>query len=413
MRNISLCLLLFCVTLFFQCQTADDVAPTPNTNNSLDCVEQPDACSVNAASTAFGLNLFRELHREDPDHNIFISPLSISTALSMTVNGAAGDTRTAMMQVLEQQNIDLNAVNQGYQQLLTLLPQLDESVSLQLANSIWYKQGFQVRPPFLDTNETYYGSEVAALDFSDPGSVDVINGWISDNTNGLIDHVLSDIPADVVMYLINAIYFKGAWLHEFDPEATVPYPFQLQDGSSTEVEMMGLGQQVLPYLETDLFEAVDLAYGDSIFTISLILPKHDVDMDAVVEELKAENWQNWASSFNNREIMFGMPKFTLEYKESLKKTLTTLGMGIAFGDGNTDFSNIAQADLLIDDVIHQSFLEVNEAGTEAAAVTVVVIVETSVPLVPTVVLNRPFLFVIRENQHNGILFIGKMMNPGA
>ncbi|HMQ48319.1 MAG TPA: serpin family protein [Saprospiraceae bacterium] len=413
MKNFSLFLLLSCTILFSQCQQADDNEPAPFDNAALDCNEQLDACEVNAASTAFGLNIFRELHKEDPDNNIFISPLSISTALSMTVNGAAGDTRSAMMQVLEQQNIDLNAVNQGYQQLLALLPQLDESVILQLANSIWYKQGFQVRQPFLDTNETYYSSEVAALDFSDPSSVDVINGWVSDQTNGLIDNVLNSIPSDVVMYLINAIYFKGAWLHEFDPEETIPYPFQLQDGSTTEIEMMGLGQRVLPYLETEHFQAVDLAYGDSIFTMSLILPKPDVSMDAVVEELKAENWQSWAQSFSNREILFGMPKFTLEYKESLRKVLTTMGMGIAFGDGNTDFSNIAQADLLIDDVIHQSFLEVNEAGTEAAAVTVVVIVETSVPLLPTVVLDRPFLFVIRENQGNGILFIGKLMNPNA
>ena len=343
--------------------------------------------------------------------NIFISPMSVATALSMTVNGADGQTKADMMATLEQNGLTIEQANAGFQQLLTLLPALDPAVQLQLANSIWYRQGFPVRQEFLNVNQEFYDSEVAALDFAAPAAKDIINGWVKDNTNNLIESIISgEIEPDVVMYLINAIYFKGAWLHEFDPEDTYTDNFRLEDGSTTEVDMMNMGQTFFPYFANETFQAIDLAYGDSVFSMSILLPNPGHTVDEVIGQLNTDNWEQWTQSFEYSELFFSMPKFEMKYEKSLIKPLTNLGMGIAFGPG-ADFTNIAEADLMIDEVLHKSFIEVNEEGTEAAAVTAVVIVETSVPLIPAFKADHPFVFIIRENQTNSVLFIGKMMDP--
>lgn len=396
---------------FFNACDSHSANDTPDPNPAIDCTENPEACSLTLSNNTFGFKLFQEIQKEEADKNIFISPTSVATALSMTLNGANGQTRADMMATLEQSGMTLEQVNAGFQQLLTLLPTLDPEVQLQLANSIWYRQGFPVRQEFLNANQEFYNSEVAGLNFADPAAKDIINGWVKDNTNNLIESVINgEIEPDVVMYLINAIYFKGTWLHEFDPEDTYTTDFHLEGGSTTEVEMMNMGQTYFPYFANETFQGVDLAYGDSVYSMTILLPNPGHTVAEIISQLNADTWEQWSQSFEYSELFFGMPKFKMEYEKSLIKPLTNLGMGIAFGPG-ADFTNIAEADLLIDEVLHKSFVEVNEQGTEAAAVTVVVIVETSVPQIPTFIANRPFVFIIRENQSNSVLFIGKMMNP--
>ncbi|MCG8327792.1 MAG: serpin family protein [Chitinophagales bacterium] len=404
--------LLFLFAFFIvSCDTTDDI-PTPNPPvSNIDCDETPEACNVTKSNNAFGFKLFQTLHNDTPDENIFISPMSVATALSMTVNGAKGQTKADMMATLEQNNISLEAVNDGFLQLLNLLPALDPEVELNLANSIWYREGFQVRQDFLTANEEHYDSEVASLNFADPAARETINAWVDDKTQGLIESIVDEpISSDVVMYLINAIFFKGAWLHEFDPEHTYATQFRLEDGSTTEVDMMTYNQTLLNYFETENFQAVDLPYGDSIYTMSLFLPKQDANIDDIIASLNNDNWAQWSESYFYQDMYFGMPRFEMEYDESLVKALSSMGMSIAFG-GGCDLTGIADADLVIDEVKHKAFIEVNEEGTEAAAVTSVVIIETSAPQIPSMYLNRPFIFTIRENQSNNVLFMGKMMNP--
>ena len=403
--------LLGALLLFAQCNKEDTIK-NPEPVAGLDCETNAYACQVSAANTEFGFNLFRELHEDAPDKNVFISPLSVATALSMAVNGAEGQTRAYMMATLEQNGMSLSEANEGFRQLLTLLPALDPDVQLLLANSIWYRQGFPAKDAFLDTNRDYYDSEVAELDFAAPQARVTINNWVNDNTNGLIESIVDGpIASNVVMYLINAVYFKGVWRHPFDPEFTGPTEFQLENGATTEVEMMNYGQGFLPYFENEMFQAIDLAYADSAFTMSVFLPKPGYSVDDVVSQMNNANWKLWSESFVYQELFFQFPKFKMKYEESLVKVLTDMGMGIAFAPGLADFTGIADAALNIDEVKHKAVIEVNEEGSEAAAVTSVVIVETSVPLIPMMFVDKPFVFAIRDAQANGILFIGKMMNP--
>lgn len=410
MKHILAILLL--ATVVVACDTDETVPqPEPGLNTTLNCSDQPALCELNDANNEFGFDIFRKLHQEAPGDNIFISPMSIGAALAMTTNGAAGATRSDMEGTMHLEAMGIEGANAAYQTLLQVLPALDPAVKAKLANSIWYREGVAVVPEFIETTETYYESEVQELDFSDPASKDVINGWVSDNTDGLIEEVINQIPGNVVMYLINAIYFKGAWKQEFDPERTATAPFRLADDSQTEVEMMHNGGLWLPYLETDNFQAVDLAYGDSIFSMTVILPNENVTVGTVIDELESPAWNDWVASFRIDSVFFGLPKFEMEYEKELNDVLKDLGMARAFNAGAADFSNLIQGGgVWIDQVKHKSFIEVNEQGTEAAAVTSVAVIE-SIPDIPIMVMNRPFLFVIRENRSNSILFIGKMINP--
>jgi len=411
MKKIILLFLFVFPLVYWSCE---ETTPTPPDNNDQDfsCEENQEVCELTADNNAFGFELIKRLHEEEADENIFISPLSISAALAMTVNGAKGETKAEMLEAMQLEGWSVDQMNEAYRVLLNVLPLLDDDVKLEIANSIWYKLGYNILPEFLEVNSVYYSSETNEIDFSDPGAKDIINGWVEDNTNGLIEEMIDQIPSNIVMYLINAIYFKGIWLKQFEAEDTKEELFFSEDGSSEKVEMMKFdGEISLPYFEMDKFQAVDLAYGDSIFSMSLFLPKQGYTIDDLIDELNTQNWDTWINAFTDQNIMLQMPKFSMEYEKKLNEVLKALGMERAFTFG-ADFSGInGTGGLMISRVKHKSFIEVNEEGTEAAAVTVVEIIETSVPQVPFFNANSPYLFVIRDKKTNSILFIGKMMNP--
>jgi serpin B len=377
----------------------------------LDCGDHQEVCELNTATAQLGLSIMQRLHQEKPDQNILISPVSIATALSMATNGARNVTYEEMMKTMKVDTWPQEKLNGAYQDFLTTVPTIDPKVTLNMANSIWYKEGFSVKSEFIETNQTFYQSEVKALDFSDPAAKEEINGWVKDKTKGLIDKIIDQIPGNTIMYLINAVYFKGAWLQKFDATKTETRPFHLAGGSQVNVSMMNHGKISLPYTATDDFQAVDLAYGDSVFSMTVILPNEGVSMDAIINSFEDTFWQNQEWSFQSREIFFAMPKFKLAYEVTLNAALSDLGMPTAFMGGVADFRNIADAELSIDEVKHKTFIEVNEEGTEAAAVTSIGIEVTSVPQIPNVILDRPFLLLIRENRLGSVLFVGKIMNP--
>ena len=365
------------------------------------------------ANNVFALKLFREIDAQSaPDSNIFVSPLSISMALGMTYNGAAGETRLAMGRTLEVQDLSLDAVNQGYRDLIDLLFNLDPQIEWQLGNSIWYRDGFFVEPSFLDVNRTFFDAQVNALDFGAPDAADIINQWVSESTNGRIEEIVADpIDADMMMFLINAIFFKGSWRNQFDRSLTRDAPFTLRDGTVITTPMMSHQETMEVRLAgDDLVSVLELPYGGDAFTMTVVLPRPDVSLESVIEVLDTERWASWISDLRDRESFVELPKFSFEYEIELEDVLTALGMGIAFDDRAADFTGIhPPGGLFISEVKHKTFIQVDEEGTEAAAVTQVVLAQASGPGLFAV--NRPFLFAIRERLSGTILFMGKMVDP--
>ncbi len=369
-----------------------------------------------AADNRFAFKLFREVvAQSDPDKNIFISPMSIAMALGMTYNGARGSTRDSMQAVLELQGMDIQAVNESYQSLIALLRELDPKVEFAIANSIWYRNGLPVEQPFIDLNRSYFAAEVSALDFSAPSAAPTINQWVSENTGGRIDEIVeSPIDPDLVMFLINAIYFKGDWAYQFDRAKTSDAPFRRKDGSTSTVDLMDSGEEMPLWLAYDGSNQIgELRYGGGPWRMTIVLPTAHDALPTVLDGLDEAQWNSWTASLDSTDMSVMLPKFTMEYESSLKDVLGALGMGIAFEPGLADLSGIGgqPGDLYIDQVKHKTFLEINEEGTEAAAATSVGIRTVSLP--PSFRVDRPFFFVIREALSGSILFMGRIMDPGS
>jgi serpin B len=368
-----------------------------------------------ARSNAFGFKLFKEISGVEGDRDVFISPLSVSLALGMALNGAKGDTRAEMEDMLGFAGFSAEDINKTYRALIDFLRNLDPDVQFQIANSIWSRLGFPIKREFLDLNRAYFDAEVRELDFDDPASVDTINGWVSDKTNGKIEEILKSIPPLAVMYLINAIYFKAAWDVAFDTSATQEEPFYLPDGSQTDCDMMYKLEVELPYFRSDDFAAVELPYGNGDFSMVILLPDQGIEIDAIIGSFNDENWSAWVASFETTEIDLAIPKFKVEYEKKLNEILAALGMEVAFIPYVADFTGISDVrDLFISEVKHKTFVDVNEQGTEAAAVTIVGIQTTGVhPSRPFFAANRPFVFAIKESRSGSILFIGKIVQPAV
>jgi len=409
MKNkiVQLVLLVLVYALFANCEHSS-VNPVQRIFRELTPLEKRLVESDNK----FGLKLFREvIHAEvDKTKNVFISPLSVSMALGMTLNGANGSTREAMQETLELVGLTTEEINQSYKSLIELLVQLDPMVKFQIANSIWHRDDYTFRQEFIDLNKTFFNAIVRALDFGDPGAKDIINGWVKENTNNLIDKIIDEISRDHVMFLINAIYFKGDWTSQFDPANTADDFFTTLDGSTMRCKMMHQ-QHDFSYLENASFQAIDLPYGDAGFSMTILLPRIRTQIDSLIAQLTSENWAAWIGGFSIKTVELAMPKFTTQYEIKLNDALAALGMGVAFTD-LADFTKMyAPGGLAIDEVKHKTFVKVDEEGTEAAAVTSVGIIRDSLPEIISMRIDHPFVFSIRENRSNTILFIGKIVAP--
>jgi len=369
--------------------------------------------SLVQSDNKFGLKLFQKVVEQEGEQNIFISPLSVSLALGMTYNGANGSTKEAMENTLELSGLTIQEINESYKTLIELLTHLDPKVTMTIANSIWYRQSFTFEPAFIDLNRAYFNAEVSALDFNDPNSVGIINNWVDENTNGKITEIINSINPLDVMFLINAIYFKGTWTYEFDQDLTEDDLFYLPNGSQVTCKMMEQKGD-FQYFSNDDFEAADLPYGDEYFSMAIILPRPGKTVDDIIAQFTPDNWEEWMSGFDKQGLAVQMPKFKLQYKLSLVQALGALGMEIAFDPYQADFTRMyPPGDLYISEVMHKTFVEVNEEGTEAAAVTSVTIGTTSVgdPSIPVFRVDRPFVFVIRDRHSGSIIFAGKIIEP--
>ena len=364
------------------------------------------------ADEAFGFELFREVYNLSEEDNIMISPLSVSYALGMTYNGAAGTTLQAFNDVLHFGDLTTAEVNESYKDLMDQLVNLDDRVEFSIANSIWYRLGFQVLSEFIETNRDYFDAEVKEIDFSDPQTVELINQWIEDKTNGKIRDMLDFIPTDAVMYLINAIYFNAQWKYEFDKEDTHEGDFILEDGTKHRSDYMSVTGDFV-YTSNEDFTAVELPYGDSTFSMVVMLPSGEKEVSDLVAKLDVAHWDSWFDSSGLTGVQVELPKFKYEFKELLNDPLKNLGLGLAFSEEEADFTRINPAgNLFISRVIHQTFIDVQEEGTEAAAATIVEISLTSAGGSPIYFkADKPFLYLIKENSTGAIVFIGKVGKP--
>ncbi|RKZ34327.1 serpin family protein [bacterium] len=364
-----------------------------------------------SANTLFGFNLFSELVREDAGKNVFISPLSISIALGMTYNGAAGKTQEAMAKALGLKGMKLEKINPGYAGLMKDLKSSDPRVELLIANSLWARREVKFEPDFLKRNKEFYKARITTLDFADPGSPGAINKWVSENTKGKIKKIVEQIDPQTVMFLINAIYCRGKWSCEFDKSRTKDDIFYLLDGTEKSVPMMSQSGRY-QYYRGKGFQAVSLPYGDGRMSMYIFLPDEGSSLSDFLAGLNRENWGKWLPLFHYMEGDIRLPRFKLEYEKSLNNALESLGMGIAFDPGKADFRGMSDTTLYIQSVLHKAVVEVNEEGTVAAAVTSVMMGITSVPERFTFIVNRPFFFAIHDNQTNSLLFMGAVVKPG-
>lgn len=356
-----------------------------------------------AGSNDFAFDLFRTGNLSQHKANVFISPLSASMALGMTANGANGATYDEMHTSLRLSGATREEVNGGYKSLITLLRGLDPKTDFSIANSIWYEQTFPFNASFLDESKLYFDARVEGLDFTSSSAVPTINSWVSEQTNNRIPKILDAIRREEVMFLVNAIYFKGIWQKQFDKSKTVDAPFYAADSTTAMVPMMARGEGV-DYTATSEYSAVDLPYGNSAFTMTVVLPIGDID--AFAESFDQAKWNALVSSLHESNLQVYLPRFRMEWKRELNEDLKQLGMRLAFY--SADFTRMSPLglDLIITRVLQKTFVDVDEEGTEAAAATMVGIGVTSLPAAFRA--DRPFLVVIRERFSGTILFIGKI-----
>ncbi len=365
----------------------------------------------------FGFELCRELFTTQKDKNLLVSPFSIAIALTMTTNGANGATRKAMADCLGFEEANLTSINHQAQALTQELIQRDPQLEMKIANSLWARKGVEIRRDFIQRLHQFYDADVTVLDFNAPDAVTKINNWVSKKTGNLIKAIVNRINPEHALFVINAIYFKGKWQHQFDPKLTADGKFHLPDGTTQKVKMMANSGK-FNYLAGDGFEAVELPYGKGKMSMFLFLPAEGIKLEGFLQKFTMDNWQaSYLPLFESRQGSIKLPRFQIEYEQSLKEVLIRMGMGIAFDLERADFSGMSKkAQLAIGDVKHKSFIEVQEEGTEAAAVTSVEMVMTSIPVQQppfNLVFDRPFLFLIRDNSTGTILFLGVVNQPAG
>jgi serine protease inhibitor len=406
----SLYLLCFIPLLLVSCAKEK----TTQTNNK---TIQPIALTLDQkalvqTNNQFAFTLFNKAGNLETKENLFISPFSVSMALSMTLNGAAGSTKTGMENTLGFGGQQIAAINDYNKLLAGQLQSIDEQVTFNIANSIWYRNTFSVLPAFISTNQNYYNAQVSALDFTSPSAVNTINNWVSTKTNNAIPTILDNITSDQVMFLINALYFKGSWRNQFDASKTTDQNFYKEDNTVVKCKLMAQDIMSFPVYSNDVLSAIELPYGQGNFVMTILLPASGKTTADVLATFTAANWKTINDGLSSSKVQFSMPRFKMSYETNLNNLLISMGMADAFNSNIANFSGInSDQKLYISEVKHKTMVEVNEEGTVAAAVTLVGISTTAMPLNYIFKVDKPFIFMISEKSTGAILFTGRIMDP--
>jgi len=368
-----------------------------------------------AANARFSLKLFSQLQTKQANQNIFISPASVGVALAIAYNASNGETRQAIGRTLELQEISIKDVNEANALLKNQLEESSFKSQLKIANSLWIDKQETIKPDFNQKIQQYYQAEIKSIDFRQPEASTTINNWVKKSTNGKINTIIERIEPNTNFLLLNAIYFLGNWKHPFSKELTKDHPFTLVNGTQKSVKMMFQQIPGIKYYENELFQAINLPYADDRLSMYIFLPNKNLGLRGFYQNLSHKNWQKWMENFNNNQldndysqtISVGLPRFKLEYGIDLIEALKALGMQIAFSQ-KADFSAMTVPPLWISKFQHKTFVEVDEEGTTAAAVT---IAGGSRGGVTQIIVDRPFFCVISDNQTGAILFMGSIVDP--
>ena len=409
MNKKKLLFITSCMLILFSCSNT-----VTNDENDISYSINSIPKKITNSNNDFGFNLFRTINTSSVDSSIFISPISVSIALGMTMNGAAGETYDQMRDVLCHTGLEKDKINASYKALIEELYNLSEGVEFNLANSIWYRDDCVIKDDFRTFNVDNFQAKIEALDFSkEQESLDIINGWVEDQTNDKIKNLVEEIDGLTVMFLINAIYLKADWKYQFDEEETKEDYFTIKNGNTVICQMMS-NRTKYDYYEDDNIQAIDIPYANENYSLTIILPKNIDQINSLVQDMSSDIFNDIVNNFDADTVNFYFPKLEIEYKKKLKSSLMSMGMILPFG-GNADFSEMFEnTSAFIKRVVQKSYLKINEEGTEAAAATMVEMWEksgTGDEEELTFKVNKPFLMFIREKQSGTILFTGKIMEP--
>jgi serine protease inhibitor len=425
MRKVRVVILLVFVCCFLlQCSHKPDVVTPPQatvrTPAQLNQTEKSLVESVNR----FSFKLLKAVNNgANPNTNVFISPLSVSYALGLLRNGAAGATRAGIDSLLELSGLSIDDANQAYQSLTAILTQADSAVAFNVANSFWYRDNAKVQSAFIEAGRDYFDAQVEAVDFQDPATAARINDWVKDNTGGLIDKIVEPpLSSDIIAMLLNALCFKGGWTYPFDTAYTHDGIFHTPGGAEVRCPFMNKDVDADSLASGEMFShspitcfgdstifGMTLPYGSHGFKMTLVLPKGSMTADQIISGLTQETWNCWMSASRVAKPWFKLPKFEFAFEAGLTDILKALGMSASFDPDAADFSNLfVGGGACLSEVRHKAFVKVDEKGTSAAAVTIGTVVSTVWG--PTL-FNHPFLFVIHETESGAILFMGKVTNP--
>ena len=402
-----------CSLVLWSCTPITPVTQTQV--RALNAAEQ----NVATANIDFALRLFQQSSRIEGNKNMFISPLSYMQALAMTTNGASGATRDSMMKALQISGLAMQDVNDGSRTLTEYLLGLDPNVEFRIANGIWYNQQFTVEQPFVSAVKQAFGAEMRGMAFGRDRVKDDINSWVEQKTNNRIKNLIKqEFTVNDLMCLVNAVYFNGVWKARFDSANTKDQPFKREDGSTLQCKMMNLTNEADVRIATlPNAQMVEIPYSNGQFTMTILLPNEGQKLGNVIASLTPNLLNQAVQRLSSTASLIALPKFSMEtrYEElqSRPRELHALGMGLAFSN-SADFSAMYRPPVMaaISFVIHQTFLKVDERGTEAAAATAVGVRLTSLPPPSRVVrFDRPFAFFIREKSTNMILFAGTLYEP--
>ncbi len=362
--------------------------------------------NVSAATNTFTYKLWQEIESTEPaSANYMVSPLSLHIALGMLLNGANADTKAEIQKTLGLDNMSLDAINAAYKELITGLPLVDPNVTNTIANAIFQDKTFSSEKDFQNTLSSSFSAKLFSEDFSNPATVAKINTWASDNTNKKITKIIEQISPQQVMFLLNALYFKGDWTTAFKVANTRKEEFAGVN-SKASVDMMYQTEN-LAFKETPESQIIELPYGNQKYAMYVVLPKKQIANS--LSALSKSNWISLRDGLIKQKVIFGMPKFKITYSKKLNDVLANMGIKKAFSN-QADLSKISPpaGKLVVGLVKQDTYITVDEKGTEAAAVTSIAIETTSAPLYPEMICNKPFLFMVAERSSNAVLFVGKV-----
>ncbi|MGM0566657.1 MAG: serpin family protein [Bacteroidota bacterium] len=372
----------------------------------------PEAEAFNTNNNRFGLAMFQQLNQKKEDQpNIVVSPVSAAMASGMTLNGTGGETRRQLAEVLGWQEKTDTQVNEYHKRLINYYNQHSGDISLNIANAIWNDRDVDVFPEFIRTNKEYFSAFHNQSE--NQNFVSEINDWVQRSTQGNIKEMMKGSQPGDMLYILNAIYFRGDWKHEFNASQTTDSYFYLEDGSRKPTRMMWQKAD-LNYYRNGIFQMVELPYENESFSMYILLPDSTIDMNRLVSKLDMETWQRHKNNLSRkRNINFGMPRFSCEYSVGMKELMESMGIRDLFDNEEVNLSGISDQPVSISEVMHKAAIDVDEKGTEATAATS--LAKSFTTLVDdkpfNLVVNRPFVFAIEEKKSNAMLFIGKISNP--